>query len=570
MPQNIKINSVRSLRFKCIYDEYYDFMLYRGECSDDSDWDACLVANIDADGVLTPKRYDNQGQPTTHGGEVYSKMVWSGAVCNDVTLKDIGLTGTDNGFIAYAKDRITNQTFMDMLTGTTYSLDDARFFMSPVSGNTQMYTYPMTIESDSKGKYFSMKGGFYQGFFKLNGFDYQTLPSYIENDWCLNFVLRKRDDYTDTPGTLNSLYPENKGIFFYMGTRAENKFWEMYNSDEDKKEFLRPDALTDGYFACEYVDEDNKSVLDGGKYLDSCDGETAWDTSYVEDEENITEATAGTTDGKELDVKGYYEIKTDNKFIFFNRTCTGFTVNTWDSSENDYEYDDCNDVITPTSDHKNVVALTGITDDCKENKFITYNRTYTGKTVNNTEEEIRYTKYDVYKDIKNNAFALRIDNEGRIGYKFATCDEESESIGFKEEYTKKSIIPNNKWVDVTVRFKILNGTSEQCSKHIGQRSMKIYIYVDGYLVFVSKELPEFNFRRLNDINQKQEGVPYNISLGGGTQGLLETISKDYYDVSKYALPLEKGFAGSFMGDIRSFRFYDCFNGVQAIRNHINL
>ena len=31
MPQNIKINNVRSLDAKVLLDEYYDFMLYKGE-----------------------------------------------------------------------------------------------------------------------------------------------------------------------------------------------------------------------------------------------------------------------------------------------------------------------------------------------------------------------------------------------------------------------------------------------------------------------------------------------------------------------------------------------------------
>ena len=101
--------------------------------------------------------------------------------------------------------------------------------------------------------------------------------------------------------------------------------------------------------------------------------------------------------------------------------------------------------------------------------------------------------------------------------------------------------------------------------HIGERKMRIYIYVNGYLIFISKELPEFNFRALDDVYQKQEGVPFSMSLGGGTQGLLETISKDYYHISEYCLPIEANFAGTFIGDIRYFRFYDCFMDLPTIR-----
>ena len=47
--------------------------------------------------------------------------------------------------------------------------------------------------------------------------------------------------------------------------------------------------------------------------------------------------------------------------------------------------------------------------------------------------------------------------------------------------------------------------------------------MNGKLVLISKELPTFNFRELNDTPDKQEGVPFNISVGGGTQGLSDVI-----------------------------------------------
>ena len=541
MPSNIKNNSVKSLKFRCIYDEYYDFMLYRGECYGDTDLSDCLMAEIDAEDIETPSREYNDGQPTTKGGEVYSKVTWAGSICENTLLKDIGLTGTDNGFISYRKDQITNRTFLEMLTGTTYPIFDmdTRFFMTPISGNTGIYKYPIEINRDEKGKYFSMKGGFYQGFFKLFGFDYQTLPTHIENDWCMSFVLRKRSDYQVSMNTLNDLYPQNNGIFFYMGTRAENKFWEMYNEPQDKEEFLIPNAIDPEYFADDFMGDD-------GEYID----EGVWCDDYAEKDIDEKDITAKTSDDKDLDKKGYFEIETDNKFIFFNRTCTGFTVNDWDEDMS--------------------IILTGRTQgNSSENKFITYNRTCTGKTVNDEDsEDTEYVPYDIYKDIKNNAFALRIDEQGRIGYKFATidCDDEAHHYGVKEEYSKEGIIPSNEWVTVSVRFTILNGNGEKCSKDIGQRKMKIYIYVNGYLIFVSKELPEFNFRELDDIYEKQEGVPYSLSLGGGTQGLLETIGFDYEKPSKYSLPIEKAFAGTFLGDIRSFKFFNCFKGIESVRN----
>ena len=87
--------------------------------------------------------------------------------------------------------------------------------------------------------------------------------------------------------------------------------------------------------------------------------------------------------------------------------------------------------------------------------------------------------------------------------------------------------------------------------------MKLYFYVDGKLVYITKELPKLNLRALNEVYEKQEGVPYNISLGGGTQGLAETILPNYMLNPTRVYPLEKYFAGTFIGYMKSFKFYNC-------------
>ena len=100
--------------------------------------------------------------------------------------------------------------------------------------------------------------------------------------------------------------------------------------------------------------------------------------------------------------------------------------------------------------------------------------------------------------------------------------------------------------------------------------MKLYFYLNGNLVLVSKPLPIFNFRGLKDAPSKQQGVPYNISLGGGTQGLFDGIwLKDVKVKDKY-FPLMKDFGGCFIGDIKSFRFYDCFRHYSDISNTVLL
>ena len=87
--------------------------------------------------------------------------------------------------------------------------------------------------------------------------------------------------------------------------------------------------------------------------------------------------------------------------------------------------------------------------------------------------------------------------------------------------------------------------------------MQIYIYVNGKLVLVSRELPMLNLKLLNDLQEKQEGVPFNISLGGGSQGLAEVVYLNYMKLPEYVLPIEKEFGGSFIGWLKSFKFYTC-------------
>ena len=708
MPQNIKINNVRSLDAKVLLDEYYDFMLYKGEAYGADTSEECLAADFSSFDI-------------DEAGKIHSLTSWAGATNSGAKLDDIGLTGIDNGFITYRKDRISNQDFFNILTGSTYEINsaDTRFFLSPVSGNTLEYRYPMSAVTDEEGKvqYLSFNGGFYQGFFKLHGFDYQVLPTSLNYGWTLNFKLRPRCDFETYPDTINGAHPENEGMFFYMGTRAENKFWEYYpNSEELKKEFRRKDADSEGYMSndcdegeifdiytnhvaeSEYMQDEPPEkpepgyFLDGyaasaitpdcpciqelmgrdynyspledftddyyyfsdtkipnpykyeGSYVkqtityqeavqevkrsgcgcsarstitktftktytvpkvsmcgclpieennyaevcktcedyfadayynDQCvDSPKAIELDYFMDDVMIDKGGSGITDsiGHLFNRAGYFEITTDNKFLFFNHTKTGFTTCNWTEGA--------------------LVTFTGRTNWSNANYFILMNRTCTGYTTDTIHEynEAHEKPYDIYKDIKNNAFGLRITKDGAIGYRYGILDCETSAANHYsvvEEYSKDGIVKCDEWNDVTVKIVVLNPYYSQIQRSYqlnglfsgiticqntgvtGSHRIKIYVYVNGYLKLVSKELPEFAFRELNDDYQKQEGVPFSISLGGGTQGLMETIGPDYMNSSKYVLPLERDFGGSFNGDIKSFKMYDCPLNYSTIKDYLS-
>lgn len=541
MHQNIKINNVKSLDAKLYSGKYYDFMLYKGETSqyDISDLNSMVIADFS---TLDIK--DNI---------LYSTATWKDAINNGVEMSDIGFTGIDNGFISFSKDRITNEDFLKILTKSKYKIEegDVRLFLTPITGNTQEYKYPMTIEENEYEKFISLKGGFYQGFFKLHGHEYQVLPDKITNDLLLHFEVKPRSDYEVEKGTVNYIHPENKGIFFFIGTRAENKFWPYYKTDSDIMEEMKVNRKRPSDCEVSGCGEYNVVFLENDWLCPNGDGE-----SYLQEEQYVGSGININTNielyqdsaGHSFNEHGYNEFVTDNKFLLFNRTKTGFTVDNW--------VENTEATIVELNKHSNI------------NYFPLFNRTKTGYT---TDTIIEYTEnfeynYNIFKDVFNNAFCLKINDDGSIGYRYSILNCESENkYEVIEEYSKPNIIKTDEWNSINVRFAPFK-TIDKCDNH--NYKMKILIYVNGYLVFISKPINTFNFHELNDVYQKQEGVPYNISLGGGSIGLLETISLNYYDISEYILPIEKDYCGTFLGDIKSFKIYNGFIDYNSIQKFL--
>ena len=556
MHQNIKNKHYRRLDSKLYNEKYYDFMLYKGEtiCDCNSNLNDMVIADF--------------SDFTLENGKLYSPIQWSGSTNSGIVLKDIGMTGVDNGFIVFDKDKISNREFLKLFFKSIYKINsgDTRLFLIPVTGNTQQYTYNSQIIASGNTNYLALNGGFYQGFFKLFGYDYQVLPDSLNQDITLHFEIRPRSDYEIDENSVNNLHPENSGIFFFMGTRAENKFWQMYSGHypeiNEATEWPQSGSdETNDYFFDDYYDsptDECENFYDNSINNESYSGCNSCCT-YIND----TEFIGNDYDVNPLDGQINYIINgTDNKFIFFDRTKTGYTVDNW-------------------------IEGTMIRIKGKKRKNINYfpwmNRTKTGYTVydvdylqdnielleGKTQEEIETNKeLEILNDIKNNVFALRVTPDGAIGYRYGVLDcSNEEHYSVLEEYSKPGIVKMDEWNSINVRFSVINPSHSKCDKR--QRKMRIMIYVNGFLKFISKEVNTLSFRQLNEIYQKQEGVPYNISLGGGTIGLLETIMPRYYDVSKYVFPIEKDFCGTFIGDIKSFKMYLGFIDYCAIKNYLS-
>ena len=141
----------------------------------------------------------------------------------------------------------------------------------------------------------------------------------------MSFQLRRRSDYPIEPTSLVGLHPENNGIFFYMGTRAENKFWHYYKTDKDVIDKFKIGDYSEGYMEPEEECDIVTPTCDLVEKED--DGNYSIDHDYWEYDVDIESDDFKTKEGIDATNQGFIEIETDNKFIFFNRTESGFTVN---------------------------------------------------------------------------------------------------------------------------------------------------------------------------------------------------------------------------------------------------
>ena len=564
---NIKNNNYRKIDCRLIKDEYMDFMLSKDEVIDNNHLiETCLAAKLN---------FYNHTEK-----QVISNVAWSQSTTSDKTLENIGYTGVDNGFIAYERDRIGNDEFLDLYVNSTFNLStyNDKFFVTEVNGNSGMLVYPVEIKSD----YTALKGGFYQGFFKIDGDKYQTLPHRINDEWNFNITLRRKD--YDTPSNiLNKRHYDNEGIFFFIGSRAENKFWELYKIKpgmndlkyDDSDDYTVDYSIMDSNVVdSQYIDEEPDTSEKKTEYGVSCNctdyfaedfdpysetgDKTTCSNNYFENDDYVTygcncaennlpigddylqeqmslkDIKLVDSKGNPIGEKGFYEIETDNKFIIFNHTKEGYTTKTWNDF---YKF-----VLVGKKDWPNV------------NYYPYLNHTKEGFTkdeIDSLNQEHSYA-YDAFKDIHNNALGFKINEDGSISYRYYTAQD-----GLIEEFSKPGIVTKDEWANIHIKLVRNSSSNEECDEYYQPSTMRIYVYVNGQLKLISKELPELNLKPLNDTPERQEGVPYNISIGGGTQGLSERILLDYYDRTDYILPLEKYFGGSFIGDIKTFAFMPC-------------
>ena len=469
---NIKNYNFNKLDLKLSDSDYWDFYLandnssvpYSGVSSG-----TCLVSYFDFNNPLI---YTTTG--STSGNTIVSLLSWSGATNSGYTLNTIGLTGIDNGLVTFDKliGDTSNIALLSALTGSTLVIQsgDTRLYLKQVTGTTGNFIYPIDIitTGGSVGTYASFCGGGYQGFYKLDGTTYEVLPTRPNYAWAAEFWLNPNDTlcsgYTGT--TLNDIYPNNAGIFFYMGTRAENKFWNVFGGADS-------------------------GCTSGCTQSSGC-SDTVSEWCTIPKETDII--LSGSTN---IGIPLYPPLITidliTNGFLIYGRAALSGSSG-------------CHTCDGPDDNLGNQTA-------CSFSGF--------------TEPE---TSLDYNADIVDNALAFIIKNDGSIGYRLltysATCITNDISGStylsgavVEEAYSLSGMVSANTWSNIIIRF-VSREYLDDCDLKIANpRVGRLLFYVNGKLKFVVPNFKEFIARRLNENTLKQVGVAYNFSLGMGTQGL---------------------------------------------------
>jgi hypothetical protein len=142
-------------------------------------------------------------------------------------------------------------------------------------------------------------------------------------------------------------------------------------------------------------------------------------------------------------------------------------------------------------------------------------------------------------------------------------------VTIQEGYSEAGIVTSNAWSYVAIRY-VTNYLTDCELETKGQRVGKLMFYVNSKLKYVVNDFPEHMAKRLSEYKSKQVGVPFNFSLGGGSQGLINTQTFDGPDAEDAGLPIQTNFGGTFIGGISQFKFNVCDLTYADIQYNYNL
>lgn len=617
---NIKNFNFNRLDLKLSNSDYWDFYI----TSDD--YNSCSSGSGSGSGVGCDEVVNfNFREIETFKNEQYtattilSLAVWSAATNTGYTFDTFGLTGIDNGFITFEINTgdTTNQNLVTALTGSTLVIepDDIRMFMTKVTGTTNEYVYPITIITGLTGSYAELCGGFYQGFYKIDGYSYEVLPVRMNKGWSAEFLLNPSDCIVSGK-TLNDDFPNNKGFFFYMGTRAENKFWNVWEGADTgcTSSCIVPSGCTDTLSPwCTPIKETDVSIIgDYGVAIPLSPPQLEIDLItnpfliYGRSNCPPHELFSGDSASFLIDEFGNYVISEKDeylmtsestRYLYLTADTSGQIVSTCGKCGGNPCSKGCDGLGTQTAcsyDGNGIVVVkNSVKKTNNQNPFLIYGRASASRcncyscrgesdglgrdtvcTFSGFTSEI--TELDNQVDVIDNALGFRVKEDGSIGYRLLTytgqCITATTGVvkyitgsTIEEGYSTPNAVPDDQWSHIIIKYESADSLEECDLKIAKPRKGRLSFYINGKLIYWIDEFDEFIAKRLIEYKDKQIGVPFNFSLGGGSQGLLESQTFDGLDFNDRGLLIEENFAGTFIGKISKFKFYICplsYEGIQ--------
>jgi hypothetical protein len=571
--------------------------------SDEKDYDQEVIFSPlligEVDGNRMPFRFDfnstgtticQSGSCTFDDNVIVSENYWNPDdidpnFCPKVTdLCDVGLTGIDNGLVKKMSGetiQITTGLYTNNSDKYSRYKYDRRMKLHPITGftttqnrlwNDDSYSYDLNYATDGGdvGYFARLNGGFFQGFYKIPGYDYQIFPQRVPLGWTAEFMLRYR--WTgDTSVGLNNRYPNNKGTFFYMGSRAENKFYHY--ADGEPKQDTGYTRVTSGLtcmHTCGCASSANTSSdclevyqISGGTSTNcncGCPCNCTVTAKYSEKDplydgvsNGLSIRLSGDTGNPRVCIKTYRitgGCETSGTCLTGLTYATGTSVTEWCSTR-------------------------GIFDECKNTPYINLEHWVQIDAVFQRNQWL--DTCDLYE---KGGLGLLVDT-------IYTATPANNSVSLIEPPLTHEL-PYDPATTEIVTFN--DNWTEEKKYRLGT----LKIFVNGKLFMVAENFEEIIPRLLDVQKEKQIGVGYNISIGGGTQGLHdnltfsggcpESISGITYqqdpecltthdlDNTIYSgltthIKLEEYFGGSMIGDVSAFRMYiEPLNASQVKHN----
>lgn len=300
--------------------------------------------------------------------------------------------------------------------------------------------------------------------------------------------------------------------------------------------------------------------------------------TYNDSSGNTFYTLTGITTNFDIGIGQYFELSgsyLQNYFKIFDydyellpyRFNKGFTFETWIKlSQNTFD-----NILT---ENDGFFLYLGARSENKFNTLYSGNTNYTTILSGSTLGADNTTNLE--DGLENNVIGFKLNNDSSLTIRKINTE------GYVIDNTSNKPIStiSSGWTMVSISFtpysifkEDLFNSSKDC---LPIRKGDLNIYVNGRPYWKLENFDEFYFKPLNTTNDKQIGVPYNISWGGGSFGLKYSYNFNGMSGNTYPyeinelndnLLIEQNFNGSFYGGIQKLRMYDKgLNFVEVLHN----